>query len=83
MSNGEVNLARRRFLIGATSVVGGAGVVGAAVPFLASWQPSAKAKALGAPVRADVSKLRPGEILGPLPEWRGKPIPDSILPLVM
>ena len=74
MSNGEVNLARRRFLIGATSVVGGAGVVGAAVPFLASWQPSAKAKALGAPVRADVSKLRPGEILGPLPEWRGKPI---------
>jgi len=44
------------------------------VPFLASWQPSAKAKALGAPVRADVSKLRPGEILGPLPEWRGKPI---------
>jgi len=69
-----VNLARRRFLIGATSVVGGAGVVGAAVPFLASWQPSAKAKALGAPVRADVSKLRPGEILGPLPEWRGKPI---------
>jgi ubiquinol-cytochrome c reductase iron-sulfur subunit len=74
VSNGEVNLARRRFLIGATSVVGGAGVVGAAVPFLASWQPSAKAKALGAPVRADVSKLRPGEILGPLPEWRGKPI---------
>jgi ubiquinol-cytochrome c reductase iron-sulfur subunit len=74
VSEGEVNLARRRFLIGATSVVGGIGVVGAAVPFLASWQPSAKARALGAPTRVDISKLEPGEILGPLPEWRGKPI---------
>ena len=74
MSEGEVNLARRRFLIGATAVVGGLGVVGAAVPFLASWQPSAKARALGAPTRVDISKLGPGEMLGPLPEWRGKPI---------
>ena len=73
MSNGEVNLARRRFLIGATSVVGGAGVVGAAVPFLASWQPSAKAKALGAPVRADVSKLRPGRSSGPCPSGGANP----------
>lgn len=71
---GEVNEGRRRFLIGATAVVGGLGVVGAAIPFLASWQPSAKARALGAPVRVDVSKLRPGEMLGPIPEWRGKPI---------
>ena len=71
---GEVNLERRRFLIGATSVVGAAGVVGAAVPFLASWQPSAKAKALGAPTTIDVGKLAPGEMLGPIPEWRGKPI---------
>ncbi|HSG87730.1 MAG TPA: ubiquinol-cytochrome c reductase iron-sulfur subunit [Pseudomonadales bacterium] len=74
MSEGEVNLARRRFLIGATSVVGGLGVVGAAVPFVASWQPSAKARALGAPTRVDVSKLMPGQMLGPIPEWRGKPI---------
>ncbi|MFN2310341.1 MAG: ubiquinol-cytochrome c reductase iron-sulfur subunit N-terminal domain-containing protein, partial [Gammaproteobacteria bacterium] len=74
MSEGEVNLARRRFLIGATSVVGGLGVVGAAVPFLASWQPSAKARALGAPTRVDIGKLGRGEMLGPLPEWRGKPI---------
>lgn len=74
MSEGEVNVARRRFLIGATSVVGAAGVAGAAVPFLASWQPSAKARAAGAPVKVDVSKLGPGEILGPIPEWRGKPI---------
>lgn len=74
MSEGEVNLARRRFLIGATSVVGGLGVVGAAVPFVASWVPSAKARALGAPTRVDIGKLEAGQILGPLPEWRGKPI---------
>ena len=50
MSNGDVNQGRRRFLIGATSVVGGVGVVGAAVPFVASWNPSAKAEAgLGYP----------------------------------
>lgn len=70
----KVNKQRRYFLIGATSVVGGIGVVGAAVPFVASWQPSAKARALGAPVSIDISKLRPGEMLGPTPAWRGQPI---------
>ncbi len=74
MSEGEVNVARRRFLIGATAVVGGVGAVGAAVPFVRSWSPSAKARALGAPVRIDIGKLRPGELLGPMPEWRGRPI---------
>lgn len=74
MSEGEVNVARRRFLIGATTVVGGIGAVGVAVPFVKSWTPSAKARALGAPVRVDISKLRPGEMLGPIPEWRGRPI---------
>lgn len=74
MSDGEVNVARRRFLIGATAVVGGVGAVGAAVPFVRSWSPSAKARALGAPVRIDIGKLRPGELLGPMPEWRGRPI---------
>ena len=73
-TGGPVNPERRRFLIGATAVVGAAGVAGAAVPFLASWAPSAKARAAGAPVKVDVSKLEPGQILGPLPEWRGKPI---------
>ncbi|MEE4298219.1 MAG: ubiquinol-cytochrome c reductase iron-sulfur subunit [Pseudomonadales bacterium] len=71
---GEIDPERRRFLIGATSVVGAAAVVGAAVPFVASWQPSAKARAAGGPVRIDVGKLGPGEILGPIPEWRGQPI---------
>jgi ubiquinol-cytochrome c reductase iron-sulfur subunit len=69
-----VNKQRRYFLIGATSVVGGIGVVGAAVPFVASWSPSARARALGAPIRINVAKLKPGEMLGPIPAWRGKPV---------
>ncbi len=72
MSNGDVNASRRRFLIGATSVVGGVGAVGAAVPFVASWNPSAKAKAAGAPVRANISKIQPGQQM--TVEWRGKPV---------
>ena len=70
----KVNKERRYFLIGASAIVGGLGVVGAAVPFVASWNPSAKARALGAPVTIDISKLRPGEILGHIPAWRGKPV---------
>ena len=71
--NGEVvNESRRKFLLGATSVVGGAGVVGAAVPFVASWQPSAKAKAAGAPVKVNISKLEVGARM--VVEWRGKPV---------
>ena len=68
------NKQRRYFLIGATSAVAGLGAVGAAVPFVASWMPSAKARALGAPVTIDISKLQPGEILGPTPAWRGLPV---------
>ncbi len=63
---------RRRFLTVATSGVAGAGVVAAAVPFLGSWNPSAKAKAAGAPVKADIGKLEPGEMV--VIEWRGKPV---------
>lgn len=69
-----VNTSRRYFLIGASSVVAGIGVVGAAIPFVKSWVPSAKARAAGAPVTVDFSKLRPGELLGPTPAWRGKPV---------
>ena len=72
MNNGDVNTGRRRFLIGATSVVGGVGAVGAAVPFVASWNPSAKAKAAGAPVKANISKIAPGQQM--TVEWRGKPV---------
>lgn len=74
MSENSVNTGRRNFLIGATSVVGTAGVVGVAVPFVGSWNPSAKALAAGAPVKVDISKLVDGEMLGPIPAWRDKPI---------
>ncbi|SRR5690554_380388 len=72
MNHGDVNQSRRRFLVGATSVVGGVGVVGAAVPFVASWNPSAKAKSAGAPVRVNISKLEPGQQM--TVEWRGQPV---------
>ena len=71
---GPVDKERRYFLIGATSAVAAVGVAGAAVPFLASWAPSAKARALGAPIKIDVSRLQPGQLLGPIPAWRGKPV---------
>ena len=72
MTSDGVNHSRRKFLLGATSVVGGAGVVGAAIPFVSSWQPSAKAKAAGAPVKVNISKLEIGARL--VVEWRGKPV---------
>jgi ubiquinol-cytochrome c reductase iron-sulfur subunit len=72
MSNDGVNKGRRRFLVGATSVVGAVGAVGVATPFVASWNPSAKALAAGAPATADVSKLEPGQQM--TVEWRGKPV---------
>ncbi len=72
MSSDGVNTGRRRFLTAATSVVGAAGVVGVAVPFVGSWNPSAKAKAAGAPVKADIGKLEPGQMV--VVEWRGKPV---------
>ncbi|HZJ94633.1 MAG TPA: ubiquinol-cytochrome c reductase iron-sulfur subunit [Thiopseudomonas sp.] len=72
MSNDGVNSGRRRFLVAATSVVGAAGAVGAAIPFVGSWYPSARAKAAGAPVRVNVSKLEPGQQI--VAEWRGQPV---------
>ena len=63
---------RRRFLTAATSAVGVAGVVGVATPFMGSWNPSEKAKAAGAPVKADIGALEPGQMV--VVEWRGKPV---------
>lgn len=68
----NIDLSRRKFLTKATSVIGGVGLAYAAFPFLASWQPSARALAAGAPVEADISKLKPGEQV--IYEWRGKPV---------
>ncbi|MBB1088065.1 ubiquinol-cytochrome c reductase iron-sulfur subunit [Lysobacter sp. SG-8] len=67
-----VNAGRRRFLTATTAVVGAAGVAAAAVPFIKSWNPSARAKLAGAPVTADISALQEGERL--VLEWRGQPI---------
>jgi ubiquinol-cytochrome c reductase iron-sulfur subunit len=72
MSNAPVDNSRRRFLTVATSVVGGVGVIGAAVPFIASWNPSERAKAAGADVEVDISKVEPGQLLRV--EWRSKPV---------
>jgi ubiquinol-cytochrome c reductase iron-sulfur subunit len=63
---------RRRTLVVATSVVGGAAGLGAAVPFVASMLPSERAKAAGAPVEAEIATLQPGELR--VFEWRGKPV---------
>jgi len=66
------SLGRRRFLTGTTLVVGAVGAGFAAVPFIKSWNPSARAKLAGAPVTADISGLQEGQRL--VLEWRGQPI---------
>jgi ubiquinol-cytochrome c reductase iron-sulfur subunit len=72
MSGDGVDTSKRRFLIAATTVVGGVGAVYTAVPFVASWLPSERAKAAGAPVEADFSKLESGQMMRV--QWRGKPV---------
>jgi ubiquinol-cytochrome c reductase iron-sulfur subunit len=67
----QVDLEKRKFLI-ATSAVGVLGCAGAAVPFVKSMTPSERAKAAGAPVEVDISKIAPGEMM--TTEWRGKPV---------
>ncbi|MDX1480804.1 MAG: ubiquinol-cytochrome c reductase iron-sulfur subunit [Woeseiaceae bacterium] len=61
---------RRHFLSVAAAVTGGFGVAAAAIPFLSSLQPSARARALGAPVEVPVGTLEPGEMVRVV--WRGK-----------
>ncbi len=71
MNNNGVNSSRRTFLIGLTAALGAVGVVGAAVPFVKSWEPSARARNAGAPVKIDISKLEPGQRV--VDTWRGQP----------
>ncbi len=68
----DVDAGRRRFLTASVTVVGGAAVVGTAVPFVAAWQPSERARAIGAPIEVDISKLEPGQML--TEKWRGQPV---------
>lgn len=72
MSADVIDLKKRRFLTAATSVVGAVGAAYVAVPFVLSMNPSARARAAGAPVEADISKLESGQILRV--KWRGKPV---------
>lgn len=67
----KVDCGRRRLIV-ATAAVGGTGAVAALVPFVSSMLPSERAKAAGAPVEVDVSKLEPGQMM--TVEWRGKPV---------
>ena len=72
MANEEVNIGRRRFLTATTAVVGAVGAGFAAVPFIKSWSPSARARFAGAPVTQDISALADGQQL--VINWRGQPI---------
>jgi len=63
---------RRRLLVLGASAVGGLGVAAVAMPMVASMLPSARAKAAGAPVEVDISKIGSGQII--TVEWRGKPV---------
>ena len=67
----KVDASRRQLLL-VTSAAGGVAAAAAAVPFVASLTPSERAKAAGAPVEVDISKLQPGEMM--TVEWRGKPV---------
>jgi len=68
----KVDTRKRKFLIAATSAVGGVAAVAVVAPMLMSMMPSARAKAAGAPVEVDISKVEPGMLL--TVEWRGKPV---------
>src|SRR5438874_13404844 len=64
----DVDTEKRRFLVVATSIIGGVGVVATAVPFVVSMQPSERAKAAGAPIEVDISKIEVGQKIDV--EWR-------------
>jgi len=72
MTKDGADLNKRRFLTNTTAVIGAVGAGFVAVPFLASWAPSERAKTAGAPVEVDISKLQEGQKL--TVEWRGKPV---------
>lgn len=62
----------RRTWITIACATGGVGAAGAAVPFVASFAPSERARAAGAPVEIDIAELQPGQMV--TAEWRGKPV---------
>lgn len=70
--NNVVDKKRRRFLTATATVVGGAGVLATAVPFISTLSPSAKTKAIGGPVEVNIADLKLGE--RKIIKWRGKPV---------
>lgn len=72
MNQHGIDISRRRFLTTAATIVGGAGAAAAAVPFISTMTPSAKARAIGAPVEVDFGDLKPGELRRV--KWQGKPV---------
>lgn len=68
----QIDQEKRNFLITATVCTGAIGAAAVAVPFIGSMLPSERAKAAGAPVEVDISKIKPGEML--VAEWRGQPV---------
>ena len=68
----QIDIDKRSFLITATACTGAIGAAAVAVPFIGSMLPSERAKAAGAPVEVDVSKIKPGELV--VAEWRGQPV---------
>lgn len=72
MADLPINKPRRDFLLASTAAVGAVGVVGASLPFILSWKPSARARALGGPVKVNLANLGVGEIK--IVEWRRKPV---------
>jgi len=70
--SGDIDKKRRHFLTAAATVVGGAGALATAIPFVSALSPSAKTKAIGGPIEADISGLKPGEMQ--IEKWRGKPV---------
>lgn len=72
MIQAPVDDKKRKFLTTSTSVVGGAGLVLASIPFIKSWNPSEKAKAAGSPIEIDVLKMAVGQLMRV--EWQSKPV---------
>ena len=72
MTTNSVDCRRRKFLLSATTTVGGIATVAAAVPFVASMLPSERARAAGSPVEVDIGRIERGTLA--TMEWRSKPV---------
>lgn len=72
MTVDSTDIERRQFLTGTAAVLGGLGAGVAAIPFVSTFQPSERAKAIGAPVEANIDQIEPGQRV--TYKWRGKPV---------